>query len=792
MPTGKFSQGTPRNGQQPIPLNYYASSLQEKDEFDPKQLFNIIKRRIWVLVGVTAAFTGAIWVWTGTRDLVYLSEFRMLVEPVSEPSSSRELVTSRQPDSGFDYATQIEVLRSPKLLEPIIESLKSAYPTISYGEVISKLTITQVQDNQARPTKILTISYRDSDPQKIRTVLDTLVEGYSLYGIELRQQSLQRGVQFVEEQLPLLRDRVDSLQVELESFRRRYSLIDPESRGTEISSLMNLVNQQQKESQTELAQKQSLYVVLQRQLGVNPREAFTASALSESPRYQELLNQLLQVESEIAQESVRFLPDSPNMQVLLEKRENLLPLLNRESQRVLGTQSTLTVSGDLAPISVDLSKELVRTTNEIQVVQVRLAALEQVEAQLRQEFALIPALARQYTDLQRELQVANNSLNRFLATRETLQIEAAQKAVSWQVVSDPYTPFSPISPNLPRNLALGTVAGMLLGIAAALLAEQLDNAFHSPNEIKELTGLPLLGLIPFKRGLQRQDESREVSVAGRNWSSLGNWNARVSTNGSSSNGKGSDGENGHLLSNSAQGMDYNSSPFLEAFRSLYTNIRFLSSDTPIRSLVISSCLPAEGKSTVALYLARAAAAMSQRVLLVDADLRRPQIHARLGLPNMRGLSNAITTDIDPNEVILRSPFDDHLFVLTAGQIPPDPIKLLSSRKMQNLIEQFQTAFDLTIYDTPPTLGLADGSILGVRADGVLLVVGMGKTGRSELNQTLDNLKLSYVPVLGLIANGVKGLSTGADYYYRYYTPETRSRDAANPLPEVNHDGISRE
>lgn len=789
MPTGKFSQGTPRNGQQPIPLNYYASSLQEKDEFDPKQLFNIIKRRIWVLVGVTAAFTGAIWVWTGTRDLVYLSEFRMLVEPVSEPSSSRELVTSRQPDSGFDYATQIEVLRSPKLLEPIIENLKSIYPTITYGEVVSRLSIVQVQDGQARPTKILTISYRDSDPQKIRTVLEALVEGYGLYGIELRQQSLQRGIQFVEEELPLLRERVNSLQVELESFRRRYSLIDPESRGVEISSLMNVVNQQQKDSQTELAQKQSLYVVLQRQLGSNPADALLASALSESPRYQELLNQLLQTEAEIARESVRFLPDSPDMQVLLEKRENLLPLLSRESQRVLGMQPPPTASGDLAPISVDLSKELVRTTNEIQVLEVRLAALDQVQNQLRQQFSLIPALARQYTDLQRELEVANNSLNRFLATRETLQIEAAQKAVSWQVISEPYTPFYPISPNLSRNLTLGTVAGVLLGIAAALLAEQLDNAFHSPNEIKELTGLPLLGLIPFKRGLQRQDKNLG-QPSSSSWPSLGSWNARLSTNGGY--GHGSDGENGHLLSNSAQGMDYNSSPFLEAFRSLYTNIRFLSSDTPIRSLVISSCLPAEGKSTVALYLARAAAAMGQRVLLVDADLRRPQIHARLGLPNMRGLSNAITTDIDPNEVILRSPFDDHLFVLTAGQIPPDPIKLLSSRKMQNLIEQFQTAFDLTIYDTPPTLGLADGSILGVRADGVLLVVGMGKTGRSELNQTLDNLKLSYVPVLGLIANGVKGLSTGADYYYRYYTPETRSRDAANPRSEVNHDGISRE
>jgi capsular exopolysaccharide synthesis family protein len=222
------------------------------------------------------------------------------------------------------------------------------------------------------------------------------------------------------------------------------------------------------------------------------------------------------------------------------------------------------------------------------------------------------------------------------------------------------------------------------------------------------------------------------------------------------------------LSLGAKGSYYNSSPFLESFRSLYTNIRFLSSDTPIRSLVISSCLPMEGKSTVSVNLARSAAAMGQRVLLVDADLRHPILHSRLGLPNLRGLSNIITSEIDPHEVI--HAVEDHFYMLTSGQVPPDPIKLLSSRKMQHLIEQFQTEYDLVIYDTPPSLGLADGSLLAKRSDGILLVVALGKTGRSELNQVLDNLKMSYVSVLGIIANGVKGFASGVDYYYRNYTP----------------------
>lgn len=746
MPPGKPTQSTARNGQQPIPLVPFPLQPQEQEEFDPKQIISILKRRILVLMGVAITVTGGIWAWSWTRIPMYRAEFRMLVEPISEFSPSRELVQSNQQESGFDYATQMEVLRSPWLLEPIVEQLQRNYPdlNLSYGELVSKLAISQVQDTQSRLTKILIISYSDSDPKRIKLILDTLLEAYKVYGVQLRQLSLSRGVEFVDEQLPTLQQRVNSLQLELERFRKRYSLIDPESRGSQLTGQMQLISQAQKDAQTELAQTQALYTILQQQLGTSPNQALLGSALSESSRYQKLLSQLQDVETQIATESVRFQPESPNIRVLLEKRQSLLPLIEQEARRVLGRSASTDVSGNLAPIAVELSKELVRTTNQLQVLQVRVNALSQVEERLKQEFAIVPSLAREYTDLERRLQVATNSLNRFLATRETLQIQAAQQAIPWLPISKPFEPQVPVSPNTSRNLALGVVAGLLLGVGAALLIEQLDNAFHTPNEIKDLTGLPLLGTIPFKRRLkQANNQSSE-----------------------------------YILTN------LGSSSFSEALRSLYTNIRFLSSDTPIRSFAISSCVPGEGKSTISLYLAQAAAAMGQRVLLVDADLRHPQIHVRLGLPNLRGLSNAITTDVDLNEVVLQSPIDENLFILTAGQIPPDPLKLLSSRKMQNLAEQFQTSFDLTIYDTPPLLGLADASVLAVRTDGVLLSVGLGKTGRSDLLQVLDTLKLSYVPVLGLIANGVKGYNTGADYYYRYYTPSQGStRNGRNSAGE---------
>jgi capsular exopolysaccharide synthesis family protein len=184
--------------------------------------------------------------------------------------------------------------------------------------------------------------------------------------------------------------------------------------------------------------------------------------------------------------------------------------------------------------------------------------------------------------------------------------------------------------------------------------------------------------------------------------------------------------------------------------------------------VIGSAVAGDGKSSVAIHLAQTAASIGQRVLLVDADLRRPQLHVRLGLPNQQGLTDVIATDLSLNDAIVRSPFEENLFVMTAGQPTSDSIKLLSSAKMQYLMEQFQAFFDLVIYDTPPLLGLADGSILAANTDGIVLVVGLEKTDRALLTKSLDGLKISGASVLGVVANGIKGYTADAYTSDRQY------------------------
>jgi polysaccharide biosynthesis transport protein len=229
------------------------------------------------------------------------------------------------------------------------------------------------------------------------------------------------------------------------------------------------------------------------------------------------------------------------------------------------------------------------------------------------------------------------------------------------------------------------------------------------------------------------------------------------------------------LSAKEQRAKYSHTTFLESFYSLDANIRLLNSDNRVQALTITSTSPADGKSTVSCHLAWAAVTMGRKVLIVDTDMRRPQVHRWFGVQNLRGLSTAITSDIDVMDLVQESPQDSRLFILPAGPTVPAPGRLLSSNKMRQYIEQFKQHFDLIICDSPPLLGFADAKLVSAHTDGLLLVVGLGKTDRVNLTQVLDDLQTTAkAPTLGIIANGVKRHTINYDYQYRYYYNQENS------------------
>ncbi|MEM6610993.1 MAG: polysaccharide biosynthesis tyrosine autokinase [Cyanobacteria bacterium P01_C01_bin.72] len=738
----------------------------EGDSIDLRQLTRMVRHRLRLICAVVAGVTATTAIVTFNQEATYKGSFKLLVEPVAEEKED-PLAVIQQDLSGLDYETQIEVLRSPRVLNPIVEVLAARYPEIDYEELIkpkkSPLKIEQLND-----TKILEISYVDTDANKIQFVLDNLSEAYLRYSLNERRIEVKQGIDFVESQLPEVEARVDELQGKVQKFRQQYNLLDPEQQAKILAQQLVDFEQKYFNTKAELKETRSLYGLLQQQLNLNPQQALAASYLSESPRYQNLLNQLQEIEVELAQESTRFSADNPTIRSLEEKKSRLLTLLQQEAGGVLGQSLSNSVnsSPDLtspSTLRLELNQQYIQAANEIEILELREAVLQQEIAELAQLTEQMPVIARQYTDLNRQLTVATESLNRFLTAKETLQLQVAQQALPWQTISKPKVLTKPIAPNPPRNLALGLISGLMLGCAAALLAERLDPVFHSSEELKESVNLPILGLIPIQKDLQPADELKALPKKDKiSLPALQIGNTTLSLNRS-------------LKPAAAKTVDNRqkwngSSPFLESFRSLNTNIKLLGSDTSLRSFVISSSIPSEGKSTVSCHLAQAAAAMGQRVMLIDADLRRPQVHRWLGVENNEGLSNVLATGLDVDEAIIQVPQWENLSVITAGDIPPDPTRLLASQKMLALMERLKSSrkYDLIIYDTPPILGFADGRILSSRTDGVVLVVRIGKTDRSLLKQNIDNIQMSNVPVLGLIANQVNRTTSSYHYYNSYY------------------------
>ena len=739
------------------------SDIQEPEEGDGNTLdlawlFAVVRRRAPIMAAAAitlAGISGGYIIWQARKTPpTFKGSFSVLVEPITAEGRLAKLSLSAQTgvNTGaadvsrlgiensdlMDYETQIRVLRSPKLMEPIIKELQVRYPDVSYNSLMEQLEISRVsyeKDGKQQGTKILNISYFDKDANKIKYILEQLAKTYLNYSVDERVNSLRQGVQYIDDQLPALQKRVDELQAQLQKLRQQYTLNEPETTGKALTEQAQYLKSQRIDIQAQLAQAKASFATRQRQLSQGNTISVLTSETNQVGAYERLIGELQKVEADMALQSARFREDSPTILDLREKQRNLRAVLAQEAQ-----------------------KSLENVASKIRELEARDRSLAEAESQINEKIKVFPAVIRQYTDLQRELQVATDSLKQFLEKRETLQLDASQRKTPWQIIAAPEMPRDKFGHPIPasakktkRQLAIAGVLSLLMGIGIGFVVEILHTVFHTPDEIKAATRLRLLGVIPFARKLKQLDRKTPKLAPA--------FMEEVSSHA--------------LLPLAAQAHDQRSAAFQEAFRSLYTNIRLLSARSPIHSLVIGSAVPGDGKSTVAIHLAQTAASIGQRVLLIDADLRRPQLHLRLGLPNEQGLSDVITTDLSLNDAIVRSSVEENLFVLTAGQPTSDSIKLLSSAKMQYLMEQFQAFFDLVIYDTPPLLGLADGNILAANTDGIVLVVGLQKTDRSLLTKSLDGLKISGASVLGVVANGIKGYMPDSytTYHRQYQTIE---------------------
>lgn len=294
------------------------------------------------------------------------------------------------------------------------------------------------------------------------------------------------------------------------------------------------------------------------------------------------------------------------------------------------------------------------------------------------------------------------------------------------VVNPAALPTSPVSPDTRRNVAMGLALGLLAGIGLALVVNTLDRRIKSKEQLESTTGKPVVGSIPYRQA-EDKEEGAEHIVPFRE---------------------------GH-------------SPAAEAFRRLRTNLQFLNVDSPPRVFVLTSSVPAEGKSETAVNLALALAEAGNRVLLVEADLRRPLVVNYLAMPDGVGLTNILSGQASFADVVQETRHDG-VELLACGPLPPNPSELLASDTARQLIDDLRAEYDFVILDSPPLLPVTDAALLAKITDGALLVVRAHRTTSDQVAQAVDNLRKADATILGVVTVANKPTKRGSKSYYDSY------------------------
>ncbi|PSO96059.1 MAG: capsular biosynthesis protein [Cyanobacteria bacterium QS_6_48_18] len=698
-------------------------------EFGYGQLFAILWRRRFWFLGVFCGVLSIAIPLALSKEPTYRSSMELLVEPNYQENGGdggESEVTDSAVD--VDYATQLNLMRSSELLQEAVERLESEYPHISVEELQGSLTLKQVVEGEDEPTKIVQATYVGNDPARTKEVLQALKNVYQKYNLEQQEKRISEGLSFINEQLPVARENLAEAEQELRQFRQNNNLVAPEEAANQTANALRNVEQQRQSLDAQYQETQARYDALKKQLGLSPQEALISSRLSESSRYQTLLNQLQETEIALAEQRAQYTDAHPNVKALLEQRQQQLSLLKEEVRQVLGevpeqlkiTPEALQQRGQLAGTELNLARSLVEARTNLQSLRARDQSLAETEQQLRAQLDRFPKLIAQYNSLQQEVEVRRSTLQELLQARQQLGVELDRGGFNWQVVETPRAGHK-IGPNTKQDILLGAVVGLFLGGVAAFLREVVDDAVHTSDQLRGQVSLPLLGVTP----------SLPPSEAGRfvfnfPWQRLDQTPTSI-----------------------LQVVQW--LPFRESLDMIYKNIQLLNRGSELSSLVVTSALAGEGKSTLVLGLAISAARLDQRVLVIDADLRHSSLHEELALSNEEGLSTLLSGETEQPNLHHISPLGSNIDLLTAGSTPNDPVKLLSSQGMRELIAEFEQSYDLVMLDTPSILGTVDAIQTASFCSGVVMVGRLDRVTQSQLSQATT--MLSKLNAIGIVANG---------------------------------------
>jgi succinoglycan biosynthesis transport protein ExoP len=585
---------------------------------------------------------------------------------------------------------------------------------IEHEEVVDTFLDNLTVTQLSEASRLFRVSFMSEEPGKAARIANALADAYIVDQLDAQYDQKLRASQWLTQKIASLRQSVAEKERAAEEYRQSAGLLAGLNGNTLISQQISDLNAQLIVARTSRTEAEARLGQIRR-LASAPGGASAAADVLGSPVIQSLLTQEAEVKREVAQLADEYGERHPRM---ISARSEL-----RDVQ---------------AKISAEIAKVVQKLDNDYGVAKAREAALVQslneLKARLGQSNAAEVQLRALERDAQAERTMLESFLNRFEETSSQLNLNQ-QGTV--RILSRATGPQSPSFPRKMLTMVVVFFGSVVLGIGLVFLLEQFDRGFRSEEQLERMTGVRSLGMIPILKDSRRFRGNPASYVA-----------------------------------------KYPASQFGEAIRSLYTSIIISNPEQAPKSILITSCQPQEGKTTISASLARMSAASGRRVVLVDADMRRARVHQSLGLPAQPGLVEYLTERAPLADVLHK----DHVsgaFVIPAGGPADDPTRILASPNIRLLVDALSKPFDLIILDSAPLMAVADPRMLAPQVDGAILVVRWGETNRNVVGLGIRKLFETGARVDGVVLSMVdsqKHARYGAadSAYYdksvkRYYT-----------------------
>jgi succinoglycan biosynthesis transport protein ExoP len=568
-------------------------------------------------------------------------------------------------------------------------------------------------------TRIIELRYASPDPKLAAQVINTLAATYVEQNFKTKYESTLQASDWLSKQLVDLQMKVETSQEKLVKYQKDHEILGIDEKQNIITSKLDELNRTLTGAEADRMQKEAVY----RQVEAGDPDAVAAavgpSGAGGSSATASLLDRLRGQRSDlriqVAELSTQLGPSYPKV-----------VQMNNQLRQVE------------AEISAEIKKVVAGIRDQYETALQREQLLHAALEKQKQEANKLNEGAIEYTLLRRDVESNRQLYEGLLAKLKEAGVTAGLRSNNFRIVDAARIPTTPSEPNIPRNLAFAIVLGLTSGIGLAFLLESLDNTVRTTDQAQMISGLPSLGMIPLGSRTEDRKIVRPLAVTSGTREAV------------------------ELITQARP-----QSQMAESYRALRTSLLLSSLGAPPRILLITSALPQEGKTTTSINTAVVLAQKGVRVLLIDADLRRPSIHKTLGMGPRSGLSNVLTGTAELQQAIVRSPIMPNLFILPAGTPPPNPAELLASVHMKTLLTQLREQYDHIVIDTPPTLSVTDAVVLSTRVDTVVLVIRSGQTTKTALRRARDLLLQVNARVAGVLLNAVDLSSPDYYYYYEY-------------------------